>query len=214
MIHLMTLYNTPSPLVHDLEVGEDLHGMVMLMAGVPVPRQFGNCRSEVSGARIGDGSGEPGTTRQFCPKLPTLLPEQPSCVRLPVRVRGSLHIRLLGHAVLLHGTLQEEKWFVLQVRRGHQLVQIRLEVSLRKRIGPLGLSGLQKSHLSVSANHSCQVVEALPWAEEVPKVVVVAINEAFLFPVAIKSAHHPGHVLPTKDGCRNCRTCISAGTNL
>ena len=45
--NLMTLYNPPSPLVHDLEVREDLHGMVMLMAGVPVPGQFGNCRSEV-----------------------------------------------------------------------------------------------------------------------------------------------------------------------
>ena len=64
VVHLMTLYNAPSPLVHDLEVGEDLHGMVMLMAGMPVPGQFGNGRSEVCGARIGDGSGEPGTRSQ------------------------------------------------------------------------------------------------------------------------------------------------------
>ena len=70
------------------------------------------------------------------------------------------------------------------------------------------------SHLSVSANHSCQVVEALPWAEEVSKVVVVAIDQALLFPVAVKPAHHPCHVLPTKDRCWNCRTCISAEENI
>ena len=144
---------------------------------------------------------------QNCP----LSPEQPSRVCLPVRVRGSLQVRLLGHAVLLHGTLQEEKGFVLQIRWGHQLVEIGFKVSLQRNVGT---GSRLLSHLSVSANHSCQVVEALPWAEEVSKVVVVAIDQALLFPVAVKPAHHPCHVLPTKDRCWNCRTCISAEENI
>ena len=75
-----------------------------------------------------------GTEVNFAQNFP-VSPEQPSCVCLPVRVRGSLQVRLLGHAVLLHGTLQEEKGFVLQIRRGHQLVEIWLKVSLQKSVG-------------------------------------------------------------------------------
>ena len=57
-----------------------------------------------------------------------------------------------------------------------------------------------RENLSVSANHSSDVVDALPGAEQVAKVVVVTVDEAFLFSVAIQSTHHSCHVLATKDG--------------
>ena len=76
----MTLHNAPPPLVHDLKVGEDLHGMVMLMAGVPVPGQFGNSRSEVSRTRIGDGRGEPGNRSQLLKTVPSHLSNLLVCV--------------------------------------------------------------------------------------------------------------------------------------
>ena len=57
-----------------------------------------------------------------------------------------------------------------------------------------------RENLSVSANHSSDVVDALPGAEQVAKVVVVTVDEAFLLSVAIQSAHHSCHVLATKDG--------------
>ena len=101
---------------------------------------------------------------------------------LPVGVCGALHVGLLGHTVFLHRALQEEQWLVLQVGRGHQLVEVRLKVSLR-----------------ICADNSSQVVETFPGTEEVAEVVVVAVHQTFLLPVAVKPAHDPRHVLAAED---------------
>ena len=101
---------------------------------------------------------------------------------LPVGVCGALHVGLLGHTVFLHRALQEEQWLVLQVGRGHQLVEVRLKVSLR-----------------ICADNSSQVVETFPGTEEVAEVVVVAIHQTLLLPVAVQPAHDPRHVLTAED---------------
>ena len=112
---------------------------------------------------------------------------------LPVGVCGTLHIRLLGHTVFLHRALQEEQWLVLQGRRGHQLVEVGLKVSLR-----------------ICADNSSQVVKTLPGTEEVAEVVMVTIHQTLLLPVAVQTAYDPRHVLAAEDRGRDCGTRISA----
>ena len=112
---------------------------------------------------------------------------------LPVGVCGTLHVGLLGHTVFLHRALQEEQWLVLQVRRGHQLVEVGLKVSLR-----------------VCADNSSQVVKTFPGTEEVAEVVMVAVHQTLLLPVAVQTAYDPRHVLAAEDRGRDCGTRISA----
>ena len=78
----MTLHNPPAPLIHDLKMGEDLHGMIMLVASVPVPRQFRNCGSEVCGPRVGDGSGEPEEKKPIGQNSPQTRDRFPASVEI------------------------------------------------------------------------------------------------------------------------------------
>merc|ERR1719232_736361 len=85
------------------------------MTSMPLPSILGNEGSEVCVANVGDGSGEP---------------EQSAGVLLPVCVGLFLSVRTPGQTVLLHGTLEQRQGLVLQICRGHQVVEVWLEVSL------------------------------------------------------------------------------------
>jgi hypothetical protein len=99
---LVSLRYFPAIFVQDVERGKQLHAVVVHVAQVPFPQVFGDVRSEVG--------------RAYVDRLGRKLQQAP-CLQVPVGILLLDLVRLSGHTVLLHGTLQEEHLLILQMGR-------------------------------------------------------------------------------------------------